>query len=579
MVLRLFKITKGARGILFFKALLGLLMTATYVTQAILLGKGVNYAFHDPSWDNFLPIIFGVAAMVGLRAVLLCLIESIGKLAAGKVKESIRVNLFDHFFQLGPGFMDEERTGKVESVFIDGVEALEVFLCNYIPQAMVTIVGLLLIVSYIFTMDVTIGALITVCVIVSVVSPTLWDKVMHSVGDNHWESYGDLNSQFVDAMQGMTTLKAFNASDEMGDTLEGQAGKLYHATMKKLNISLLSTSCVSFVSAVGTSLSIGLGAYHLCLGTITVASLTTILFLTTECFRPINDLNTYWHQSFLGFSAAEKMFEFMDTPVTVKNTVRPDLKLGVDAPTWVQFSDVSFSYNAEKGTALKHFSAQIPDKSKVALVGKSGAGKSTVVNLLLRFFDCQEGEILLSGRNIRDFDIRYLRSLISVVFQDTYLFYGTVAENIRLARMDASMEEIEHCCKLANAHQFISELPDGYETIIGERGVRLSGGERQRISIARAILKNAPLLVLDEATSNVDATNESMIQQSLDLLMLEKTTLVIAHRLSTILNSQEVFVLEDGQVVEHGRAEELLETDGAFSALISAQKAGEEGAR
>ena len=576
MLIRLFKVTKGARGILFLKALLGLMMTATYVVQAVLLGKGVNYAFNDPAWRNFIPIIAGIAAMVACRAVILWLVEVVGKTAAGMVKESIRVNLFRHLFTLGPGYMNEERTGKVESVLIDGVEALEVFLCNYIPQAMVTLFGLLGIVVFIFNMDVTIGVLITICVIVSIISPTLWDKVMHRIENDHWESYGGLNSQFIDAMQGMTILKAFNASEAMGKTLEKDAGKLYESTMKKLNISLTSTACVSFVSAIGTSVSIGLAAYHLSLGMITAGALTTILFLSTECFRPINDLNAFWHQSFLGFSAAEKMFEFMDNQSPVKEMGKDDVVLSEEEPVDIEFQNVIFSYNKEKGYALNDFSAVVPDRKKVALVGKSGAGKSTVVNLLMRFFECDSGKIMLGGEDIRNYRIDYLRDQIAVVFQDTYLFYGTVKDNIRIARMDATDEEIEHYCRLANAHQFISELPEGYDTIIGERGVRLSGGERQRISIARAMLKNAPVLVLDEATSSVDATNEKLIQDSLDELMENKTTLVIAHRLSTILNSEDIIVLDKGKMAEHGSADELLEHDGAFATLIRAQNAAEE---
>lgn len=574
MILRLFKVTKGARGILFLKAFIGILITVTYIVQAVLLAKGVRYSFIDLKWEKFLPVIMGILVLILIRAVLVWAGEVFGKYAASRVKETIRINLFSYFFRLGPGYMEEGRTGKVEAIFIDGVEAIEVFLVNYIPQVMVTLTGLVGMIAFIFTIDFIIVIIITICVIVCIISPTLWDKLMHRMGSDHWESYGNLNSQFVDAMQGMTTLKAFNASDAMGNSLEKDADSLYKSTMKKLTVSLTSTAFVSFASAAGISLSIGIAALHMCTGMIDVEGLTVILFLSTECFRPINDLNTYWHQSFLGFSAAEKMFEFMDTETDVID--RDDVKLPDDIHPDISFEDVSFSYDSDKGNALKNFTMKVRPDAKVAIVGKSGSGKSTVVNLLMRYFDCQTGQIRIGGREIHDFKIGYLRSLISVVFQDTYLFYGTVAENIRVARPDADINEIERCCKVANAHEFISELPEGYETMIGERGTRLSGGERQRIAIARAVLKNAPILVLDEATSSVDATNESLIQNSLDNVMKDKTTLVIAHRLSTIIDADEIFVLDGGELAEHGSAEKLMDQKGVFSALISAQNTGEE---
>lgn len=473
--------------------------------------------------------------------------------------------------------MEEGRTGKVQSIFIDGVEALEVFLVNYLPQVLVTVVGLTGILMYILRLDKMVGSVMLFAILVCVLCPMFWDKLMNKIGHGHWESYGDLNSQFVDAMQGMTTLKAFNASDAMGRQLEQDADTLYRHTMSKLKVSLLSTACVGFASAVGTSLSIGFAALHMTTGTISMASLSAIMFLTTECFRPITELNAYWHQSFLGFSAAEKMFDFLDSKITVKETAGVSgVVVNLSAPS-ADFSNVTFAYSAGERPVLHDFNMNISAGKKVALVGKSGSGKSTTVNLLFRFFEYQGGTISVCGRDIRELPIHYLRSLMAVVFQDTYLFYGTVEDNIRIAKPEATSEEVERCCHLANAHDFIMELPEQYKTVIGERGVRLSGGERQRIAIARAILKNAPILILDEATSNVDASNEQSIQKALDSLMKDKTALIIAHRLSTIINADEIFVLTSDGLAEHGTAAELMAQNGVFCSLMQAQQSGEEG--
>jgi ATP-binding cassette subfamily C protein CydD len=575
VILRLLSVTKGARGSLLAKALIGVLITGTYIVQAFLSAKGVSYAFAELNWRLFIPIILGIALMVVLRAHLLWIREIFGKYAAERVKEALRINLFEHFFHLGPAYMEDGRTGKLQSIFIDGVEALEVFLVDYIPQVLVTAVGLVCILPYMASLDPLVGVIVFVSILISVLCPMFWDKLMNKIGHGHWESYGNLNSQFVDAMQGMTTLKAFNASDAKGNELERDANELYNHTMKKLNVSLISSAFVGFATAIGTALSVGIGAFHLSMGMLAMSSLTVILFLSTECFRPINDLNAYWHKSFLGFSAAEKMFEFLDTTITVLDKGNDRLVIPEGIRPSIDFNAVTFSYNDGTRPALKNLNLSIPSGAKIALVGQSGAGKSTVVNLLLRFFDPQTGSIKISKKEIGKYSIQDLRHQIAAVFQDTYLFYGTVEDNIRVAKPEASFDEIEACCRNSKAHDFISALPQGYQTIVGERGVRLSGGERQRISIARAMLKDAPILVLDEATSNVDASNESAIQESLDRLSRNKTTLVIAHRLSTIIDANEIYVMRNEHICEHGTAQELISRDGAFMELMKAQNAGE----
>ena len=577
MLLRLFAVTKGARGSLLAKAVLGILITGTYIAQAFLLAKGVRYVVTDLQWEKLLPVAAEILLLVMLRALLLWCREIYGKHAAAKVKEALRIHLFNHFFHLGPGYMEEGRTGKIQSIFTDGVEALEVFLVNYIPQVLVTAVGLLCIISYMVRLDAVIGIIVLAAVSVCILSPMFWDKLMNKIGHGHWESYGDMNAQFLDAMQGITTLKAFNASDEKGKELERNANTLYQNTMKKLNVSLTSSAVVGLVSSTGTALAVGIGALRACMGILSFSGLPVILFLTTECFRPITELNAFWHQSFLGLSAAEKMYEFLDAEITVTDQGKEEVPCRKEALPSIGFSEVTFAYNNGNRPALKNISMEISAGSTVSLAGQSGAGKSTIVNLLLRFFDPQKGQIFINGKNINEIHLDDLRKLIAVVFQDTYLFYGTIEENIRVARPKADIEEIVQCCKLANAHEFIEKLPDGYQTVVGERGIRFSGGERQRLSIARAILKDAPILILDEATSSVDASSERLIQESLEHLMKDRTTLVIAHRLSTIMNADEIYVMSNGQIAEHGSAKELMKHQGAFMELIQAQQEGEGG--
>lgn len=573
MLLRLLAVTRGARGSLLTKSMLGVLITATYVTQALLLARGVSYVFTDLRWGAFIPLIVGILALVVVRALLLWIREIYGKLAASRIKEALRVNLFHHFFRLGPGYMEEGRTGKIQSNFIDGVEALEVFLVDYVPQVIVTAVGLLCIIGYMLTLDVVVGAVVFAAVMVCILTPMFWDRIMNRIGHGHWESYGNMNAQFVDAMQGVTTLKAFNASDAKGRELEGDAQRLYVNTMKKLNVSLISSALVGLAAGAGTALAIGVGALRMSMGLLPMSALPVILFLSTECFRPITELSEFWHRSFLGLSAAEKIYGFLDTKGGVEDKGRGRLECGEGRLPSIAFAGVSFAYSGGERPALTDIDIHVPAGTTVALVGKSGAGKSTVVSLLLRFFDPQKGKILINQSDISSVPVAELRKMMAVVFQETYLFYGTVEDNVRVARVQATQEEVEACCRLANAHEFIARLPDGYRTVVGERGVRLSGGERQRIAIARAMLKNAPILILDEATSSVDAASEVMIQEGLERLMKDRTTIVIAHRLSTVVNADEIIVLDNERVVERGTARDLTGRNGAFMSLMKAQQA------
>jgi ABC-type multidrug transport system fused ATPase/permease subunit len=372
-------------------------------------------------------------------------------------------------------------------------------------------------------------------------------------------------------MQGMTTLKVFHAGKMKEDELARNSEAFRKQQITNTSFSLFSSSTINMMMAAGATLSVGLASYLTYQGQLSKESLIVLLFLGAECMRPIGELNTAWHSSYLGFSVSEEFLEVLGEKIVI--TEKEDAKRsGIETLPEIKFNQVDFAYPSTSKNVINQLDLTIRPGETVAIVGMSGSGKSTLINLLLRFYDVNRGSVKINGTDIRDYSLEYLRNKIAVVFQESYLFYGSVAENLRMVKPDATDEEIVHAAKMANAHEFIMELPDGYDTLVGERGATLSGGQRQRLSIARAILKNAPILVLDEATSSVDAASEKIIQETMENLMHQHTTIVIAHRLSTIQNVNRILVFDKGRLVQMGTHSELSKQPGIYQKLIKAQK-------
>ncbi|AKL95884.1 ABC-type multidrug transport system, ATpase and permease component [Clostridium aceticum] len=569
---RLFELTKGIRNRVILKAVIGISITASYAAQAVLTARATEGIYARREWADIVTIILGIITIIGVRALLLWGNEAYAKRASIIVKNTLRQRLYGHLLKLGPGYLEKNRTGKLQSTVVSGIEFLEAYLVYYVPHVLVTIIGAGVILGYIFTLSISIGLIILSAFLIALFGPRLWNKLMAKYGWSHWQAFAVLNAQFLDSMQGITTLKAFNASKRRGNELERDSRDLFQQTMNHLKISLLKTGVVGLATTSGAVFAIGLGALFVARGELALSQLFVLLFLCREAFRPIDELNRYYHQGFMGITASNTIFALLDEIPEIAESTRPVTVKSKEALPEIVFNDVEFAYDKGLRPALGGVSFKINPGETVALVGESGSGKSTAVNLLLRFFDPIKGEIIIGDHNIKDYTLEDLRSLMAVVSQETYLFHGTVEDNLRMAKPEATKEEIEKAARTANIHDFIMTLPEGYNTIVGERGVRFSGGERQRMAIARAVLKDAPILLLDEATSSVDTANEKMIQRGLEKLMVNRTTLVIAHRLSTIQNADRILVLKEGKVVEVGSHFELMKLTGTYAKLIQAQQ-------
>ncbi|WP_053956663.1 ABC transporter ATP-binding protein [Inediibacterium massiliense] len=568
--LRLVTFLKQAKKETLCKVFLGLSIIALNFMQAMLLAKGISNVIERCSFMKMITYLMMIVLVIITKCYLIRYQEGYAKKMAAKIKGMIREKLLDKLMVLGPAYQNKKRSGNIQSLITDGVESFETFLVYYIPHGIVVFIAISCAITYMIQLDKIVGVVIIFMGLLSILIPHFLMPAISKIMIEYWKSYAFLNAQYIDSMQGMSTLKAFDASTRIGKQLASDARDFAKESIKNTGMSLADSAIIVFFTMLGTALAVLIGAFHMSNGQLGYNELLIILFLSGECMKPFYELNTYWHGSYLGFSVAEELYQILDEPLKqgdhTKNKVVSSKNLNI------KLDGVFFRYNEDSGYVLKDVNMDMQPGSMTAIVGESGSGKSTIVNLLLRFFDTELGEIKLDSIDIEEYDISYLRNQIAAVFQDTYLFYGTVKENLRMANPHATEEEIIDAAKVANAHDFIINLPNAYETVVGERGATLSGGQRQRISIARAILKNAPILILDEATSSVDMKSEKLIQDALEKLMKNKTTIVIAHRLSTIEKADKIYVLKDGKVKGEGTHEELLCNCETYQGLIRAQE-------
>lgn len=566
----LLQFVKIAKKEILLKILMLVGISATFIIQAVAMAKAVSIIFTGGAF-HAIYICTGIAlAAVVIRSLLTGIIESYSKRIGAVVKSNIRRSLFDRIADLGPGYVMDQRSGKIQSVLMEGVENMEPYLLEYLPQiCAMAITGLSIGIASL-VLDPVVGLVLIASMILCIVIPYItMPFVMESIV-GYWRDYAFLNAQYVDAIQGVTTLKAFNSSGEKGRELKRNAEHFYKTQLKNTGYSLVDSGLMILVTSIASYVSLGIAAYRTDMGLIASATVPIFLFLTSECARPMINLNSAWHSSMVGISSSEEIFRIMNEEQKVMDSGIETAGLDCRVAE-IAFDHVSFRYPRGTKDALSDVSLTIPAGKTIAVVGSSGSGKSTLINLLYRFYDVQEGQIRINGTDIRDYCLDYLRRHLSVVFQENYLINGTIRENIAMSDPNVSEENMIAASKAAGADEFIEKLPDGYDTVIGERGADLSGGQRQRIAIARSLIKNVPVRIFDEATSNVDAISESRIKEAIDSLSGKVTTIVIAHRLSTIVNADMIYVLDDGKIAECGTHDELIKQHGIYSRLFEAQ--------
>ncbi len=552
-----------------FFAILG--AAVTLVIPLIVRYITGNVILEEPSAAMQKIIRLGVLMLILVLVECFCnyFISNYGHIMGAKIEYDMRAEIFGHYQKLSFSFFDNQKVGQLMSRITSDLFDISELLHHGPEDLVISVIKIVGSFIILMCIDVKLTLIAFLFIPVMLVYAAYFNKRMKQAFKRNRAKIADINSQIEDNLSGIRVVKSFANEDvEMHKFQEGNQGFLRAKKNSYFYMAGYNSGLGAFTTLITIAVLVS-GAALITKNQVNVTDLITFLLYINTFTDPVKKLVTLTEQFQNGYSGYERFAEMMEIQPDIED--KPGAKDLVKVKGDITFKDVSFQYEENSQTVLNHINLDVAAGSYMALVGSSGAGKSTLCSLIPRFYEVTSGSIRIDGIDIRDIRLKSLRDQIGIVQQDVYLFVGTVADNIRYGKPGATLEEIVEAAKNANAHDFIMSLPDGYDTDIGQRGVKLSGGQKQRLSIARVFLKNPPILIFDEATSALDNESEKVVQESLEKLAKNRTTFVIAHRLSTIRNAEKILVLTDNGIEEEGTHEQLLAMDGIYAHLYQIQ--------
>ncbi|MEB6804594.1 SAV1866 family putative multidrug efflux ABC transporter [Staphylococcus aureus] len=530
-----------------------------------------NHALTTDEKVHHLTIAIGIALFIFVivRPPIEFIRQYLAQWTSNKILYDIRKKLYNHLQALSARFYANNQVGQVISRVINDVEQTKDFILTGLMNIWLDCITIIIALSIMFFLDVKLTLAALFIFPFYILTVYVFFGRLRKLTRERSQALAEVQGFLHERVQGISVVKSFAIEDNEAKNFDKKNTNFLTRALKHTRWNAYSFAAINTVTDIGPIIVIGVGAYLAISGSITVGTLAAFVGYLELLFGPLRRLVASFTTLTQSFASMDRVFQLIDEDYDIKNGVgaQPiEIKQGR-----IDIDHVSFQYNDNEAPILKDINLSIEKGETVAFVGMSGGGKSTLINLIPRFYDVTSGQILIDGHNIKDFLTGSLRNQIGLVQQDNILFSDTVKENILLGRPTATDEEVVEAAKMANAHDFIMNLPQGYDTEVGERGVKLSGGQKQRLSIARIFLNNPPILILDEATSALDLGSESIIQEALDVLSKDRTTLIVAHRLSTITHADKIVVIENGHIVETGTHRELMSKQGAYEHLYSIQ--------